>query len=533
MISPLSPLGNSSPLQVIRKAASHPVCSAPALPSESVTLSAAAPTPTSTRTPAKILLGALTAVSGLAGLAGTASILIHNAHKSPAQLQAATVKAMLADDTPLAQPSPETLAQLQKALAPVDVKLLQLAQSQGITYQLVEPGADFVQAKVLRLQSKSYIHDQLPQLSAFAQKLQASADKLYGQPMNELAKKFQALPAGGFFPTAEDPAQTQYHKLNREQTTFLLDQLEASRLPVKLYSVPIPGDLGGSPDMLQMINMQSEMPASLQQMAMVHGARSPEDIQEFATLVKAINGDRIDQAIEQTLDRMVNMKRAGVQLSGKTFSAQDEVQFRAGLSKNSLMVPLNHREMNLLVPNLYYKQLGAETIRLDSHDRASLESWSGQRDAKGELFMDGKVNSEDHSIRGQFFYLDNVNRILMRSSEVGKNTPIHELGHAMEHILEKRDPKFYAAWKAEVKNDYDSMMKNVYGPNGGTEAITPYAETNVGEYIAEGFAQYHLAPNEFKAKDPKFYEAMDLFVTRLKQLDSPPGRQTLGQWLRL
>ena len=194
------------------------------------------------------------------------------------------------------------------------------------------------------------------------------------------------------------------------------------------------------------------------------------------------------------------------------------------------MVPINHRELNVLVPDLYYKQVGDQTVRLDSHDRGSLESWSGEPDAKGELHIDGKINGENHSIRGQYFHLGDVNRILLRDSEVSKRAPIHELGHAMDHILEKRDPQFYVAWKADVQKDYEAMMKNVYGPEGGTQPITEYAETNVGEYIAEGFAHYHLTPDEFKAKDPKFYQAIDRFVNRLQQLDSP---QTLGQLLGL
>lgn len=490
----ISRLGSISPLHPPRKAnlLASTALTPPSLPAESVTLhSTAAPKQASTG--AKILLGALTAVSGLAGLAGTASILIHNAHKTPAELKAASVRAVLAQDTPLAQPSPETVAQLQKSLAPVSPQILNLAHKEGVRFQLVEPGADVMQAKVLRLQPKSYIHDQLPQLSAFAQ------------------------------------------KMSGEQVPQVLNQVEATRLPLRFFSVPLPGNVAPTLDVLQMINMQSSMPTSLHQMALVHGAKSPEDIQEFAGLVRAINGPKIDQAVQETVDRMVSMKRATSAWNQKPFTSQDEAALRANLSKNLHMVPINHRDLNVLVPDLFYKQVNGQTFRLDGHDRGSLESWSGQANAKGELQIDGKINGENHGIRGQYFYKDGVNRILMRSSEVNKRTPIHELGHALDHLLEKRDPKFYAAWKADVQKTYDTMMKNVYGPGGGTEPITEYAETNVGEYIAEGFAHYHLRPDEFKAKDPKFYDAMDRFLKRLQQLDSaqPQQPQTLGQLLGL
>lgn len=490
----ISRLGTTSPLHSSRKATllASTALTPPSLPAESLTLnSTAAPKPTNVG--AKILLGALTAVSGLAGLAGTASVLIHNAHKTPAELQAASVRALLAQDTPLDQPSPETLAQLQKSLAPVSPQILNLAHKEGVCFQLVEPGADLMQAKVLRLQPKSYIHDQLPQLSAFTQ------------------------------------------KISGQQVPQILDQLEASRLPLKFFSVPIPGNVSPTFDVLQMIHMQSSMPASLHQMALVHGAKSPEDIQEFTGLVRAINGPKVDQAIQETVDRMVDMKRATSSWNQKPFTPQDEAALRASLSKNPQMVPINHRDLNVLVPDLFYKQVNGQTFRLDGHDRGSLESWSGQADAKGELQIDGKINGENNGVRGQYFYKDDVKRILMRSSEVGKRTPIHELGHALDHLLEKRDPQFYAAWKAEVQKDYDAMMKNVYGPEGGTQPITEYAETNVGEYIAEGFAHFHLSPDEFKAKDPKFYGAIDRFLGRLQQLDSaqPQQPKTLGQLLGL
>ncbi|MBX3170573.1 MAG: zinc-dependent peptidase [Candidatus Eremiobacteraeota bacterium] len=455
MIRPLSPLSRAAPFLPARKAAPQTVEQPPI---DEVTLSSR---PAQQRIAPKILLGALTAVSGLAGLAGSAAVIIHGAQKTAAD----TLKDMGAGDP-----------QLQKNLAAVDLKILHLAQKEGVTFQLVKPGDDLLQTGALQPRPDSYVHDQLPQIQAFAAQLR-------DQPLDTV-----------------------------------LDRLEAEQLPVKLFTIPTPGDLPFDPNLAQF----SQMPQSIHGMALCHGAKTPEQIKEFTDLVKAINGETYSRAVQEAADRMTGFKRMGMNLTQQPFN---EAEFRQNLINNQERLPLNHREINLLVPDLYYTSAG----KLDNHDRASLESWSGQRDAKGELSTTGKINGDQNSIRGEYF---KNKRILVRQTEVSKRAPIHELGHAMDDLLQQKDPEFYQSWKAAVQKNYDHMMQNLYGPEGGTEPITHYAETNVGEYIAEGFAHYHLAPDEFKAKDSKFYESIERFVIRLKQLEQPAaGPQTLGEYV--
>ena len=493
VLNPLSRLTPLTPQPRPHKTSSTTQTTA-ALPSDDVTLSATAPPQSQKKlTPKKILLAAATAVSGLAGLAGTASVLIHSAQKGPVEL-------LVAPNT-----NPADLQQLQKTLAPVDAKLLRLAQQSGLQYQLVSPGDDLMSAKVLRPQDPSVFKD--PKFRQFADQLHQQADAKFEKPTT----------------TQED-----YYKQKKEKVNFLLDQIEASKLPVKLYSIPINGVL--DINMLNIINQQNDMPASLQQMAMVHGAKSPEEIQEFISIVKAINGDRIDQAVNQAVANFTSFKQMGMTLNHKPFDAE---KFKQGLLKHTDQLPLDHKAMSILVPDMFYKQIDGQTVRLDGHDRGAIESWSGEFSAKGELEITGKINSDKNPIRGEYFYNDEINRILLRSTETGSRAPIHELGHALDHLLQKKDPKFYASWKADVQKDYDAMMSNLYSGPDGTQPITDYATTNVGEYIAEGFAHYHMTPDEFKAKDPKFYAHIDSFVKQLKGLDHPQGSQTLAQILNL
>lgn len=456
VIQRVSPLLQAAPFQPVRKAAAKRATEI-ALPADGVTLSGGkAP---SSRIAPKILLGALTAVSGLVGIAGTAAVLIHGAQKT----QADTVKDMARGDA-------LSIAGLQKALAPVDSKLLHLAQQEGVTFDLIKPGDDLLQTGALTPRDDRYVHDQFPQI------------------------------------------QTLTAQLRNQTVNSVLDQLDVAKLPIKFFTIP--GDLG----MAQF----SEMPHSIQAMAAIHGAKTPEQVKEFTDLVKAINGDAYTQAVAEMAERMTDFQRMGANLSQRPFN---EAEFKAKLIKNADMLPIDHRQKNLLVPDLYYTSAG----KLDNHDRASLESWTGTRDLKGELRTDGKINADSNSIRGEYF---KNKHILVRQADLAKRAPIHELGHAMEDLLQQKDPQFYQGWKVDVQKNYDHMMKNVYAPEGGTEPITPYAETNVGEYIAEGFAHYHLSPDEFQAKDPKFYQSIDRFVSKLKQLGQPaPGPQTLGQFV--
>lgn len=502
MLNPLSRLTPLTPQPRLLKTSSTTQTTA-GLPSDDVSLSATAPPQAQKKlTPKKILLAAATAVSGLAGLAGTASVLIHSAQKSPLEL-------LVAPNT-----NPADLHRLQKTMAPVDAKLLRLAQQSGLQYQLVSPGDDLMSAKVLRPQDPAVFKD--PKFRQFADQLHQQADAKFEKPMQ------QALSS------MSDPTQQDYYRLKKEKINFLLDSIEASKLPLKLYSIPVNGLL--DINMLNIINQQNDMPASLQQMAMVHGAKSPEEIQEFISIVKAINGDRIDQAVNQAVANFTSIKQMGMTLNNKPFDAE---KFKAGLLKHPDQLPLDHNAMSILVPDMFYKQVDGQTVRLDGHDRGAIESWSGEFNAKGELEINGKINSDKNSIRGEYFYNDEINRILLRTTETGSRAPIHELGHALDHLLRKKDPKFYASWKADVQKDYDAMMSNLYSGPDGTKPITDYATTNVGEYIAEGFAHYHLTPDEFKAKDPKFYAHIDSFVKQLKGLDHPQGSQTLAQILNL
>ncbi|MFN8610002.1 MAG: zinc-dependent peptidase [Vulcanimicrobiota bacterium] len=501
MLNPLSRLTPLTPQARVHKARGTAVQDV-ALPGDEVRLSEVA-RPKPKTTPAKVLLTAVAAVSGLAGLAGTASVLIHSAQKSPLEL-------LVAPGT-----KTEDLKQLQATMAPVDVKLLRLAQHSGLQFHVVSPGDDMLQTNVLRVQEPSQFLK--PELRQFADRLHQQSDARFDKPMLEAMSKL-----------ASDPTQVDYFKLKKEKINFLLDEIEASRLPVKLYTVPMNGPV--DINTLQFLNQRNEMPASLKEMALVHGARSPQEIKEFIDIVKSINGTRIDQAIQQAADNFTSLKQMGTTLNRQPFDAQ---KFKQGLLKNSDMLPLDHNNLAILVPDLYYKQIDGQTLRLDGHDRGAIENWSGELNAKGELEVDGKINGDKNPIRGEYFYDDAVNRILLRTSETGSRAPIHELGHALDHLLQKQDPKFYQSWKAEVQKDYDAMMKGLFSGPDGTQPITQYATSNVNEYIAEGFAHYHLTPEEFKAKDPTFYGHIDKFVKQLKQLQQNQGPRTLAQILNL
>ncbi len=522
MISRLSPLSSSAaPRLATPKGAKLEQLD---LPQDGLLLSGAPPVKeTPRRKLAKVLLASLGAVSGLAGLAGAGSAIIQYATRPPDP--AATVKAMLAHDTKLAPPAPEQVAELQKSLSVVDPSLLKLAQQQGLVFQLLAPGDNLLEAKVIRPQPDQYIKGQLSQMRAVSAGLAERIETQFNQPMQ--AEALKIAPPQGFGAPA-DSHQLAYNDLAKAKNTFIGEQIRDSKLPFKTFSLPIPD--GADMNMTQLLLQQSDMPTPLSEMARVHGAVTPEQKAEFMQLVRSINGDRYDRAVKDMIDSMVSMQRAGKLLNQETFTVADEAAMRAKLTAQADNLPLDHLRHFLLVPDLWYQNIDGQTLKLDGHDRGTLENWTRQADSQQ---VTGKVNTDHKGVLGQYFYLDDVNRVILRDFETTGRSPVHELGHAMEHLLEKLDPTFYKSWKQEVQSSYDAMMKHQAQP------ITYYSETNTGEYVAEGFAHYFLNPQELASKDEHFQRCIQSMVERLRELAKTAPTQAqapapnLADWLRV
>lgn len=441
--------------------------------------------------------------------------------------------------------SAQELKTLQKSLSPVDPQVLSLLSRHGLKVQVMHEGQDLAQTGVLREQSPQDYERRKDEITGFVDRLNQESHQRFDEPIQTLETERDRLAArigvppmplamaghypGGFGGFGGAPPQltpdqqamqdlnVQLGKLSSEKNGFLYEQTALSDLNVKPFNYPIRLEqMGNMMGLVQM--MHAQFPTTVHQMAVINGATTPEQMEEFSRLVELINGERLVQAREHTLTQY----QQGARAAGKPMSAASLEAAR----KHPERIPIDHRRFNILVPDLIYTEVGGKVMRLDEHDWGTVQSWANP---------DGKINSgkdadgEPDGTMGQYFWKGGLNQTLIRDFRLTATTPVHEFGHALDFLVEKLDPAWHKTWYAEVGKAFDQV-----GREGGTRAITDYSRSNVREYIGDGFLLYHTQPEVLKSKDPALYQRIEELLDRARELGTGTGRQatTLGQFLR-
>ena len=100
----------------------------------------------------------------------------------------------------------------------------------------------------------------------------------------------------------------------------------------------------------------------------------------------------------------------------------------------------------------------------------------------------------------------------MDQSYLGTGAATHEVGHAVDHLVERLDPDFYQDWSADLQEAYDAVG------SGQSGAISDYSRTNLREYLADGSKFYHQQPDQLRQTDPALYELVDELTERAVEL---------------
>lgn len=209
-------------------------------------------------------------------------------------------------------------------------------------------------------------------------------------------------------------------------------------------------DLGDDEQSPLATPIAARFPVSLEALATLHGARTPQERDQIKALVRALNGDRL-RAAQDELD--------GGRDNGADAPTDDERPFMA-------------RESRIVVPALYFVREGgndqAAPVALSGHDASSIGVWK-------------------HALaRGQYFGAGNLNTVVVAESELGKRPEgrsvlVHELGHAFEDALQQREP---AAYEQYVTARDDSFRRLGEGLDG---FVSEYAASNPNEMAADTF----------------------------------------------
>ncbi len=417
------------------------------------------------------------------------------------------------------KPSQAEAGSLRSSLGAVDTNVLRFASDSGLKIGVLNPGDEMFQAGVLRRQDPKAIAARGPEMQAFAQKLDGQLDQKYGNRLEALKKEVAALPAPPMMGFGLSPAQPDQHAEKRGQLWKEIQEVEGQRgkelgeaaeksgLPVKPFVIPTDSkQLFGSPDSQQAALMMATMPMSTSGMAAFHGAKTPEQVKEFHGLLESINGPRLQAARE---DALGGIRQAAAGAKTPEEKAHFE-QMLKGAQANPGSIPLDYRKHNLLVPDMHYvTDDKGKTTTVDLHDKMTLMDWAGQGTRTLKAF--DKDNLDGSAIDGQYFSRGGMNKMVVRDRALG-SAPVHELGHAIDFQMEKKDPQFYQGWKARL----EAAHAKTEGLQGKT--VSEYAKTNPREYIAEGFAHYYEDPKALKAADPALFALTEELIARANTL---------------
>lgn len=445
----------------------------------------------------------------------------------------AAIDGMVARDTRLSPPTADETGELHRDLGKVDTSVLQFAQERGVKIQVVRPGDDLREARVLRAQDPKDIDAQMPEMAAFSKRVNDDLSKRFDAPMAKLQGERSALmqskgvaertmPMLGFGQPPDPEVQAldaQIGKLGMERNKATADALNDTKLPVTTFHVPTPPGMSGMFAHAAMV--QSNMPMSTEGMALVHGFRTPDERAQFNRWVEAINGDRVTTARNEAMQ--------GLDQALKNDPDNAELKkLKEDAKAHPERIHIDHRRHNILVPDIhaYREPVPGESpfdtsrtptekpMFLDEHDRGTLRNWNGFEGKRIEESFDPRTGKGTPQL-GQYFHKGDVKRILVMNGAISGGTPAHELGHAVEDIIEKQDPKFYGPWKQRLDTAYEQAGK---GPL--EEQISGYSRTSPKEYLAEGFEHYYDDPKTLKFKDPDLYALVHDLTQRASHLQA-------------
>lgn len=413
------------------------------------------------------------------------------------------------------RPVPEASSEaLQDALSVVPLDVLRTVDRNNTRVVVMRDGETPLDVGVVQPLDVGRAFAETDGLKAVADRAFTAADEKYGSQIADLEARVAAArdkasewgqPNGALDPTqiggdpvARDPEvmklDAELVRLrsarNREAFEAILKQSDG-----RLAGFSVPG-AGSGPTSPMMLSMMNNGPQSIESIAALHGAHTPEEVREFAEQFKALNGERLT-AVQEAF------------MQGLPANAPPE------LKEQWSNLPVEQRlffpgQSDIAVPQIYWHRRDPENAAekptvMDGHDYRSILDW------------------QRGSTRGQYWYQGDRNTIVLRESGLGKNAdghsiPIHELGHAYEDAMSQLDPQGFSAWDKERDAAFERLSRS------GTGAFpTLYATTNADEMAAESFAsRFSDDPGELHRLDPGWAGAFERFLAAAGLLGSQP-----------
>jgi hypothetical protein len=219
---------------------------------------------------------------------------------------------------------------------------------------------------------------------------------------------------------------------------------------------------------------------SLDEIADLHGARTPEEKKEFISLIRALNGGRLTAAQDR--------------FKAEYEKFYPDVPPYETLSETAR--PFLARDERIVVPSYYYYRSDAGSAKpaalFSTHDFLANNYWKS-----------GLVS-------GQYFYQGDINTIVVPEKGIGtrkdgRSSVVHEAGHAYQDALMQLDPASGDNACRSVNAAFERM-----GAEDGKGFPSGYASTNPSELFAESFAvRFGEKPDALRKLNPKWAQSFE------------------------
>ena len=443
--------------------------------------------------------------------------------------------------------TPENAQDIKNSLSKVNTDTLNFASKNGMQIQVVKPGDSLIDKGIVKKRSMKEVQDKAGEYGKVGSQVLNDVNGKYKDQLKEAReadkKKFEANQknspfGGGGFPAPQSGGENgkppdirslaekmipEADKVDGKRRSEINEQLkEKTNDNVMLYD-PTVGmkDTGGLGIMGMSLMHTAKMPVSTGQMAVNHGARTPEEIKQFNQTVEQLNGDRLKVAREESLQRMKDAKNNPG--ADKEWINNQLERYK----EHPEEIIVDHNKHDILVPNRFHYRTGDNTYdynakdktyskptTMNSHDYGTMKNWS---DKDGKIMgYEDSMKQKSMTIAGQYFKDDKM-FILRGEDQVLKqrDTAVHEFGHGVDFLLKEKNPEAHKNWRKDITAAYEGSKDK---PDSW---ISNYSRTNENEYVAEGFTAYHTRKKVLKTLDPALHKA----ITQMDQMAQTEGRQ--------
>lgn len=354
----------------------------------------------------------------------------------------------------------------------VPAHVLETIEKSGVRIVILSEGESLVDAGAIRPIDLSQDYGDGSALRTLTDRVRASVDAVHQPRIDALEQALAALPdadvaareAGAeSLAVARSDRNEALYKAIYDASGGRLDQHDGMSAEAEALGIDAAGRL---------------TPADL---ARLHGARTPQEIDGYVRLLRAVNGD----------ERIIEAQQRYAAEPGAASPAQGTLDAQ----------PLRLWREGIVVPA--YQHLhpsSGASIVVRSTDAISMQRWStGQ-------------------VEGQYFYDGSANALVVHARNLGAQAEpnrvlLHELGHAYEDAISEQAPQVFSSWRVQRDADY-ARLRDTQG-----RFPSSYATRSASELSAETFADRFDARHPKSAADAAWGHTHDALVG----LSRPPA----------